>query len=360
MGADDNLPWPDDDLPATTVERWRLAARRALPAEVVDYIAGGSGTELTARRSSAAWDDIQLVPRILRDVSAPSLTTDLLGLRLDTPIGVAPTGYHQLVHPSGEVATAGGASAAGALYTASTRSSLPLEDVAAAAGPWWFQVYVLRDRARTEALVQRAASLGASALVLTADMPYLAVRQRDVRNGFVLPATVSSAARSGAEWATGGSHAQDPAVTFVDIEWLAALTGLPVVVKGVLHPGDAATCIEAGAAGVWVSAHGGRQLDGAIAPALALPAVVDAVAGRAPVLVDGGIRSGTDVLRALALGADAAFIGRPVLWAAAHSGAAGVEQLLSTLADELRLAMALCGACTPLQIDRSIIHGTAP
>jgi 4-hydroxymandelate oxidase len=354
---DSNGAAPKSPLaPRRTVGSWEDAARERLPSDIYDYIAGGSGREQTTRESTGDWAALRFVPRVLRDVSSVSTSTELLGVGMPHPVAVAPTGYHQLVHPDGEAVTAAGAADAGALYVASTRSSLPLEQIAAATSNWWFQVYVLRDRSITEDLVRKAAGLGTKALVLTVDMPYLAVRPRDVGNRFILPATVSSAARSGGNWATGDAQAQDPSITFDDIEWLAQVSGLPVVVKGILHPEDACSAVQAGAAAVWVSAHGGRQLDGVITPAMALGPVSEALSGDAPVLVDGGIRSGTDVLRALALGATAAFLGRPVLWAAATDGRAGVHQLFETLVDELRLGLALCGTTDVRDAGNIVLH----
>jgi 4-hydroxymandelate oxidase len=279
-----------------------------------------------------------------------------MGSRVASPVLVAPTAFHKLAHPEGEVATAQGAARAGALMTAATRSTTPLEDIAAASGdaPRWYQVYVLQERDHTAALVQRAAKAGYTALVLTGDTPMLGMRLRDVRNAFVLPANVGEAAmQAGA--AVGSLVDQDPTITFEQIGWLHELTGLPVLVKGVLRDDDAVACLDAGAAGVCVSNHGGRQLDGAVSPADALPEVVAAVGERGEVYVDGGIRRGVDVVRALALGARGVMIGRPVIWGLATGGADGVRKVLRGFQRELELAMALCGARTVVELTSDLV-----
>jgi 4-hydroxymandelate oxidase len=282
---------------------------------------------------------------VLRDVTTVDPGTTLLGEAVPHPVLVAPTAFHRMAHPDGEVASARGAAAAGARFVLSTRSTTPVEDVAAAleGAPFWYQVYVLQDRSLTAGLVQRAVAAGATALVLTADVARLGRRLRDVRNGFVVPThlgTIESLDRP------GDLADQDAGLTFDDIAKLREETGLPVVVKGVLRGDDARRCVDAGAAAIVVSNHGGRQLDGAISGAAALPEVVDAVDGTAEVYVDGGIRRGTDVVKALALGARAVLVGRPVLWGLATDGAAGVQAVLEDLVGELDLALALCGCRT--------------
>jgi 4-hydroxymandelate oxidase len=356
-------------------------ARELLPSEVYDYYAGGSGRERTLRANAKAWRQLWLAPRVLRDVSAVDTAASLLGAAMATPVGVAPTAFHRMAHAEGELATAAGAARAGALYVLSTRSTHRIEDVgavvAAAGGTWWYQVYVMRDRELTAAMVRRAAMAGAAALVLTADTPVVGRKRRTEQARLAVgdqdflvnlgPLADLAAAEQAAD------------VTFADIGWLAEVGGgLPVVVKGVLRPDDALACAAHGAAGVIVSNHGGRQLDGAIPTAWALPAVVAATragtaqggtvpagtvpAGTVPaatvaagtegfgVYVDGGIRTGQDVLTALALGAQAVFVGRPVLWALACGGADGVRELLSGLTDDLAHAMALAGAASVAEV----------
>ncbi len=347
--------------------RLQRHAAGLLPAQVYDYYAGGSGRERTLRANEKAWRRAWLAPRVLRDVSAVDTGTALLGTAVSTPVCVAPTAFHRLAHPDGEVATARGAARAGALYVLSIRSTRRIEDVAEAlaaeGGAWWFQVYIMRDRQLTARLVRRAAAAGATALVLTADTPVVGRKRRDSADGVV----------SGADMRVNlgpldDLDATDQAanVTFADIGWLGEISGgLPVVVKGVLRGDDACACRAHGAAAVLVSNHGGRQLDGALPSALALPGVAAALAeASAPagpaaaagppaggeVYADGGIRTGEDVLSALALGAGAVFLGRPVLWALACAGADGVQSLLAGLTSDLAHAMALAGAASVPQV----------
>ncbi len=335
------------------LEALEAQARGILPGVVYDYLAGGADEERTLADNVAAWARLRLRPRILRDVTEVSVATTVLGTPVRSPVLVAPVAFHRVAHPEGEVGTARAAAAAGSVMVVSTRASTTLEDIAAAAPelPRWFQVYVLRDREWTAELVARAAAAGYRALVLTGDTPFVGHRQRDADNGFVLPPGVGMAnLPAGAGVAVAdpdnypGAH-QSPAVTFDDIGWLASITHLPVVVKGVLRGDDALRCVDAGASALIVSNHGGRQLDGAVAGADALPEVVSAVADRVELYVDGGIRRGTDVLKALALGARAVLVGRPLLWGLATAGAAGAQGVLDQLGSELAQAMALAGTC---------------
>jgi 4-hydroxymandelate oxidase len=327
------------------IPRLQRQARGLLPAEVYNYYAGGSGRERTLRANERSWRRNWLAPRVLRDVRSVDTTARLLGASLRTPIGVAPTAYHRLAHPDGELATAAGAARAGALFVLSTRSTSRIEEVAATVdaegGTWWFQVYVMQDRARTTGLVQRAAAAGARALVLTADTPVVGRKRRDTGD----PAfTREDMLVNQDPVADLADLDQSAGVTFADIGWLSDISGgLPVVVKGVLRPDDALACAAAGAGAVLVSNHGGRQLDGAVSAAWALPGVA-AVLDTIPAYVDGGIRTGEDALTAVALGARAVLLGRPVLWALTCGGADGVAELLTGLTDGLAHAMALAGA----------------
>jgi 4-hydroxymandelate oxidase len=322
-------------------------ARRTLPAGAYDFYAGGSGREATLRASVRAWRQVALLPRVLRDVSAVDTGAELAGASLGTPVGVAPTAFHGLAHPDGELATAAGAAAAGALYVLSSRSTRKIEDcaavTAAAGGTWWFQAYVMRDRELTAGLVRRAAAAGAGAIVLTGDTPVVGHKRRDRWDDVIAEQDFRVNIGPLAEL---GAAEQSPDVTLADIGWLAEISGgLPVIVKGVLRADDAVACARHGAAGVIVSNHGGRQLDGAITTARALPAVAAALrASRCEVYVDGGLRCGEDILAALALGARAVFLGRPVLWALACGGAGCVSELLASLTADLAHAMALAGA----------------
>lgn len=336
------------------VELERQAAE-LLPASVYDYFAGGAFDELTVAANADDWGRLRLRPRVLRDVSSVSTATTVLGTSVAAPVLVAPTANQRLAHPEGEAATAAGTAAAGSLMVLSTRSTTPVEEVAAAApnGPRWYQVYVLRDRGRTISLVERSVEAGCAALVLTADTPQLGRRLRDLRNAFVLPTEVTNESLAGpAELA-----AQDPSLTFDDIGWLAERSNLPVVVKGVLRGDDARRCLDSGASAIVVSNHGGRQLDTAMSGAAALPEVVEAVAGRVEVYVDGGVRRGTDVMKALALGARAVLVGRPVIWGLTTGGAAGVQSVLEALGEELALAMSLCGCRAVDEIDADLVTG---
>ena len=315
-------------------------AESLLPEDVVRYYAGGAGEQVSLREAANAWSALRLRPRVLRDVSRIDTSLELLGTPLTTPVLVGPTAAHGLAAPEGEAATASGAAAAGSLLVLSTRASREVEDVPA--GPWWFQAYVMRDRERTLSLARRAVSAGASAIVLTGDVPYLGRRHGRSRLDLLGPAAPETQ-----QDATAGLEA---------IGELIEATGLPVLVKGVLRGDDAVACLEAGAAGVVVSNHGGRQLDRALPTAHALPDVVAAVGGSAPILVDGGLRCGLDVLCALALGADAVLLGRPVLWALATGGADGVESCLRSLTDDLAHVMGLVGARSLAEITSDLVH----
>ncbi len=323
-------------------------ARALLPPGVYDYYAGGAEAEVTLREAPDAWQRWRLRPRMLRDVSDLTTATTLLGTPVDMPIGVAPWALQGMAHPDREAGTARGAAAAGTLMTVSTTSTMTLADVAAVSpAPKWFQLYRVNSPAYTDELVRRAAEAGYRALVVTADLPYLGRRLRDVVNDFVLPEGIwpanhppQDAARSRT---LGSAVGEMPTWTFDDITRFAGVGGLPVVVKGILRGDDARRCVDAGASAVWVSTHGGRQVDPAIASAAALPEVAAAVGDDAEVYVDGGVRRASDVLTALALGARAVFLGRPIIWGLATGGADGVRDVLQGLSTALRLTMALCG-----------------
>jgi 4-hydroxymandelate oxidase len=340
-------------------DRAQAAAAPATWAVIED----GADDELTLRENVAAWSRLQLLPRVLRDVSRVDTAAVVLGTAVAAPILVGPSGRHGLFHPEGEVATARGAAAAGTVLAVATAASRSLEDVAAAApeGDRWFQLYVTRDRVWTEELIERAEAAGYRAIVLTVDVMRVGNRRGTQR----LPVTDgprwgNAQRRYGAAAVYGGpdfAGGFDDSLTFADIEWLRARTRLPIVVKGVLRADDAAACVEAGASAVVVSNHGGRQLDGAIATAYALPAVVEAVGGRGEVYVDGGIRRGTDVLRALALGARAVLVVRPVLHGLLMDGSAGVCAVVVHLQEQLRHAMTLAGVRSIAEIGPDLVAG---
>lgn len=338
---------------------YEALARERMEAGAFDYYFGGAGDEVTLRANRAAFERVFLRPRALVDVSGVDPATDVLGLPLSMPVLLAPTAFHRLAHPEGELATARAAARAGTVMVASTIATWRLEEIAAAApeAPRWFQLYVYKDRGLTEELVDRAAAAGYRAIVLTVDTPVLGRRERDVRNGFRLPEGVRIANFDHLEgkvagiggWREGSNFWAyvhdlfDASLDWSTVDWLRSRTALPVVVKGILHPDDARRAVEAGVDGIVVSNHGGRQLDGAIATIDALPDVVRAVDGRLEVLIDGGVRRGVDVVRALARGARAVLIGRPYLWALAAAGEEGVFEALSLLRREVTLAMALAG-----------------
>lgn len=346
------------------VEEFEAVAREKLPQGIYDYYAGGAGDEITLAENRAAFRRRMIKYRVLVDVRDRDLSCSLLGHTLPFPVILAPTALHKMAHPEGETATARGAAAAGTLQTLSSISSTSLEEVAASApgAPRWFQLYCYTDRSVSEMLVKRAYEAAYSAIVLTVDVPYLGNRERDARNLFTIPDGVTLANLGTLPGKTEGGPAtvhdillHDPGLTWDDIGWVRSLTPLPLVVKGLVRADDAERAVDMGADGIWVSNHGGRQLDSSIASLDALPEIVQTVGKRAAVIVDGGIRRGTDVLKAIALGADAVAIGRPQLWGLAASGADGVRIVLEMLRDELSLAMALTGSRSLAEIDGSLL-----
>jgi len=347
---------------------YELAARDRLSELAWGYYASGARDQTTLRDNLDAYGRVKLAWKVLRGVGSRSTTTTVLGQPVSMPVLIAPTAFHGLADPEGEIATVRGAGEAGTGMCLSTLSNRAVEEVAhAATGPLWFQLYVYRDRGLTRALVERAAAAGCGALVLTVDGPVMGTREADVRNRFHLPPglTLGNVVGTGrealdAEEGSSGLTAYvasqlDPGLTWDDVDWLASLSDLAVVLKGVLRPDDAETALDHGAAGIVVSNHGGRQLDGAVATLDALPAVVDAVAGRCEVYVDGGVRRGTDVLKALALGARAVFVGRPALWGLAVDGSDGVAHVLELLQAELDQALALAGCPTVHDVGRDLV-----
>ncbi|GAA4826351.1 alpha-hydroxy acid oxidase [Streptomyces ziwulingensis] len=357
---------------AVTADDVERLARRVLPCAVRDFVAGGSGTETTLAANRRALDRVHLVPRVLRDVSRASTAASLLGSDALLPAAVAPVAYQRLLHPEGELALARAAAAHGVPFTVSTLSSRPVEEIAATGAMTWFQLYWLRDPGERRALVRRAEDAGCAAVLLTVDVPWMARRPRDVRNGFALPPDVTAAhlaprgpsrahdaSRGGSAVAAHTAQAFAPAVTWRDVAELRSLTRLPLVLKGVLAAEDAARAADLGVDGLVVSNHGGRQLDGAVPAVDALADVVAAAAGRCAVLMDSGVRSGTDVLRALALGADGVLLGRPLLWGLAAGGEAGARHVLGLLARELRDALGLAG-CADIAAARRLETVRAP
>ncbi len=334
-----------------------------------DYYASGADDERCLRRNRDAYDERALHYRVLVDVAARELGTTICGTPIAMPIAVAPTAFHKLAHRDGELASVRATGDAGTLFVLSTLSTTAVEDVVAAAtGPVWFQLYVYRDRGATEALVRRVEAAGCRALVLTVDTPRLGRRERDVRNRFALPPGLgienlhaAGYERVGQQSGDSGLAAYvaellDPSLAWDAISWLRSITKLPVLVKGVVRVDDARRAIAEGAAGVIVSNHGGRQLDASPATFDALPRIADAIGDRAEVMLDGGVRRGTDIVKAIACGARAVFVGRPILWGLAAGGRDGVAAALGILRRELDLAMALCGCPSIAAITRDLIE----
>jgi len=334
-----------------TLEDYEREARLRMDAVAWEYVDSGAADEVTLRWNKEAFRAIGLVPRQLRDVRSVDTSVTLLGQRLAHPILLAPTACHRLAHAEGEVATARGARAAGAGMVLSSYSTVPVEQVAAVQPPlFWFQLYV-QERAYTTVLIRRAVDAGATAIAVTIDTPVSGARNRQDRSGFRFPSNLPH---------ISGGRAEHP-LMWSDLDWIQRTAGVPVLLKGVMHPDDVDLGIRAGAAGIMVSNHGGRNLDTAVAAIEALPKIVDRVAGRVPVIVDGGIRRGTDVLKALAYGATAVMIGRPFVHGLAVGGAEGVQAVIGILKTELESAMMLVGANRVSALDRSILSArTAP
>jgi len=342
---------PVDLQKLACVDDFHEIAAERLTANAYDYYRSGAGTEWTLRENTEAFRRWTFAKQVLVDVATPDLGVDLLGSHLEVPLVVSPTAMHQLAHPEGEVATARAALARNSLMIVSTLANLPLESVAETGVQRWFQLYVQKDRGATQALVARAVAAGYTALVLTVDTPELGNRWSDVRNPFKMPeglicANLGHDPSSAGNGLRGFASAFDPTLTWDVIAWLREISGLPVLIKGVLTGADAKRSIEHGAAAIGVSNHGGRQLDGDPASLEALQEVVQATAGEVPIVLDGGVRSGTDVVTALCLGATAVGVGRPVLWGLAADGQAGVERALEILQTQTLDAVRQLGAPT--------------
>lgn len=348
---------------------YELRAPARLAPMAFDYYRSGAHDERTLSRNKVAFADYELHYRVLVDVSERDTSTTVLGHEVQTPILVAPTAFHRLACPEGELATVRAAGRAGTAMCLSTLSNTDIEDVTeAATGPVFFQLYVYKDRAATQALVERAVEAGCKALVLTVDAPLLGTRERDVRNRFRLPQglTIRNMLAEGlgelpTDVADSGLAAYfasmlDQALTFADVEWLCSISPVPVVVKGIVRPDDAVRAADHGAAAVVVSNHGGRQLDDSPATIDVVGPISEALDGRAEVWMDGGVRRGTDVLKALALGAQAVLIGRPVLWGLSVQGEDGAAHILDILTRELDIAMALAGCPNIASIPRDLVR----
>jgi isopentenyl diphosphate isomerase/L-lactate dehydrogenase-like FMN-dependent dehydrogenase len=340
-------------MPLLNVWDYEAAAAERLEPGAHGYYAGGAGDELTLRDNVEAFRRWQLRPRVLVDVETCTTATTVLGHDVSMPLLIAPVAFQRVAHPDGEVGMARAAKAAGTLMCMSTMATATPEEVAETGAARWFQVYVFRDEGLTQELVQRVAAAGFTALVLTVDTPFLGRRERDLRTGFVVPPEFPVASLGQGGLTPAETFALTSAsVSWRDIERLASLSGLPVLVKGVLTEEDAKLACEHGASGIVVSNHGGRQLDGVSATIDALEEVVAAVDGRVEVLVDGGIRRGTDVVKALALGARAVLAGRAPLWGLAVDGEAGARSVLELLQAEILAALRLVGCTSPADVAR--------
>lgn len=357
-----------EQAPLITTEDYEQAARSILPKTAYDYFRSGADEEKTLAANRDAFDHYDIWYRVLVDVSTVNLETEILGTKVAFPILVSPTAYQKLAHPEGEVAAARGAAEAETIYTLSTLATSSIEEVAAAsAGPKWFQLYVHKDRGLSKSLIERAEAASYRAIVLTVDAPVLGRRLADERNKFVLPEGLSmvnlgslaedlTASEEGSALTSFAASRHDASLNWDDIAWIRSITDLPILIKGLVRPDDAERAVESGAAGVIVSNHGGRQLDGAPASIDALGEIADVVAGRCEVLMDGGVRYGTDVLKALALGAKAVMIGRPIIWGLAVGGTEGVTRVLELLGAELTTALTLAGSPSVKAIDSSLIQ----
>ncbi|XP_026207229.1 hydroxyacid oxidase 1 [Anabas testudineus] len=344
-------------------------ASKVLPKAVYDYYRSGADEQNTLADNVAAFNRWYLVPRVLRDVSAVDLSVSVLGQKLSMPLCVAATAMQRMAHPDGEIATAKACQAVGTGMMLSSWATSSIEEVAGSGAVLWMQLYIYKDRGLTLSLVRRAEEMGYKAIFVTVDTPYLGRRWDDMRNRFKLPPHLSMSNFSTASLAfSEGNYgndsglavyvakAIDPTICWEDITWLKKHTHLPVIVKGILNGEDAVQAVNYGVDGILVSNHGARQLDGVPATLDVLEEVVTAVQGHCDVYLDGGVRRGTDVLKALALGAKAVLIGRPVLWGLACQGEAGVIELLELLKEELQLAMALSGCRSVSEVSRSLVR----
>ncbi|KAK7590190.1 hypothetical protein V9T40_001803 [Parthenolecanium corni] len=351
-----------------SVQDFENYAYKTLPRSVLDYYRSGACSQQTLRNNQESFTKLRIRPRCLRDVTLRDTKTKVLGMDFDIPIGVSPSAMQKMAHPDGEIGNARAAGSVGAVYILSTLSTTSLEEVARGAPNTvkWFQLYIYKDRKETEKLVKRAESAGYKALVLTVDANVFGLRYADARNAFQMPSHLKFGnfgdLKSKFLDRSNGSGLKayidlmfDEGIQWKDVKWLKTITKLPIIVKGVLIAEDALTAIEHGAVGIMVSNHGGRQLDTAPSSIEALPEIVKAVDGRVDVYLDGGVRYGTDVFKALALGAKMVFIGRPALWGLAHSGEEGVKKVLQILINELKNTMGLVGCNKLADMEKDMV-----
>jgi 4-hydroxymandelate oxidase len=351
---------------AVCLSDFEAVARQHLSPMAYEYISGGAGSEVTLKWNEEAFQKIRLRPKVLVDVSHIDTAINLFGQVMPFPILLAPAAYHCLVHPEGELATARGAGAAGATFVVSTMATTSVEEIAAVStAPLWFQLYVQPDRGFTYSLIQRAEDAGCRALCVTVDTPVIGTRNREMRLKFALPEGMGRPNLSGLQITAETIHRPregeiyasvfDPKLSWKDIEWILSFARVPVVLKGVINPDDAEIAVKSGVSGIIVSNHGARNLDTSPATIDALPQVAERVAGQLPILMDGGIRRGTDVLKALALGANAVLIGRSYLYGLGAAGAEGVTRVINILRAEFEMSMALTGKTSIAAIDTSVL-----
>ncbi|MFD2523097.1 alpha-hydroxy acid oxidase [Emticicia soli] len=315
-----------------------------------EYVASGAADEISLRWNRTAFDNIKLNTSVLNDVSRLDTSFTLLGRPMPHPIMIAPTAFHRLMHPEAELATAKGAGMANTTYVVSSFTTTPLNQIAqAATSPLWFQLYVRDDRSFTKDLVQQAEALGYQALCITVDTPTPGIRDRQVRAGFALPEEVI------AHYSLGEIGAPKNPITWRDIEWLQSFTKIPILLKGIMSTDDAAKAVQVGVSGIIVSNHGARNLDTVPATIEVLPRIASIVNKQIPILLDGGVRRGTDILKAIALGAQAVLLGKPICYGLACGGAEGVAKVIEILKDELHLAMLLTGQPRLVNLNRSLI-----
>ncbi|MEO6695130.1 MAG: alpha-hydroxy acid oxidase [Ignavibacteria bacterium] len=350
-----------------TISEFESLAKEKLSQMAYDYYSSGANDEITLRENCNAYKRIYLKYRVLVDVSKRDLTTEVMGNKISMPVMIAPTAFHKLAHDEGELAVAKAAGAAGTIMILSTLSNSAVEEVVKASSkPVWFQLYVFKDRVITKALIERAEAAGCKAIVLTVDAPLLGTRERDVRNRFNLPdgVTVKNLEtvfkdkllqKGDSGISSYVTEYFDASFNWKDIEWLKSITKLPLLIKGISCKEDALLSIEHGVNGIVVSNHGGRQLDTCKATIDVLPEIADAVQGKIEILIDGGIRRGTDILKAIALGAKAVLVGRPIIWGLAAHGENGVKDVLEIFRKEFDLSMALCGCDSIKKITKNLI-----
>ena len=347
---------------------FEIAARKKMPQQHFDYYAGGAEDEITLRTNESSFSSIKLHQRVLRNIRSVDTTAEILGNTMSMPVLIAPTSFQGLAHPDGEIAMVKAAGTAGVIMILSTLSNKSLEDVLAeATAPVWFQIYMYKEKEINEGLIERAEKSGCSALVVTVDVPVQGKRERNIRNRFTLPSKLTIGNFEGSEKGDlpvkpSGSGLMEYVNTLFkhdlswqDMKWLRSITDLPLIVKGILHVDDARLALEHGASGIIVSNHGGRQLDNCPAAVNVLAEIVQVINNEIPIILDGGIRRGSDVVKALAIGANTTAIGRSALWGLAVDGQAGVETVFSILKDELETTMTLCGVQSVSSIGHNVI-----